>query len=51
MAASSLREDLTDNGLESLFDPVYDIQESMTGGSEFCFKTSSYHTLMNKICE
>ena len=39
VAASSLREDLTDNGLESLFDPVFEIQESMSGGSELCFES------------
>ena len=40
VAASSLRGDITNNGLESLFDPVFDIQKSMTGGSEVCFQTS-----------
>ena len=37
VAASSLRDDLSDNGHESLFDPIFHIQDSVGGGSELCF--------------
>ena len=41
VAASSLRDDLIDNGQEPLFDPVFDIQDSVEGGSEVCFESKS----------
>ena len=39
VAASSLRDDLSDNGHEFLFDPVFHIQDSVGGGSEVCFES------------
>ena len=38
VAASSLGDDLRDNGHELLFDPGFHIQETVGGGSEFCFE-------------
>lgn len=38
VAASSLGDDLSDDGHEPLFDPGFHIQETMGGGSEFCFE-------------
>ena len=38
MAASSLGDDLRNNGHEPLFDPGFHIQETVGDGSEFCFE-------------
>ncbi len=52
VAASSLRDDLSDNGHESLFDPVFHIEDSVGGGSEVCFESKlseSFFVLLFKL--
>ena len=51
VAASSLRDNLSDNSLERLFDPLH-IQDSMGGGSEICLESKlseSFFVLLFKL--
>lgn len=53
VAASSLCDDLSDNGHEFLFDPIFHIQDSVGGGSEVCFESKlseSFFVLLFKLC-
>ena len=52
MAASSLCDDLSDNGHDFLFNPVFHIQETVGGGSEVCFESKlseSFFVLLFKF--
>lgn len=52
IAASSLRDDLGDNGHELLFEPLFYIQDSVGDGSEICLESKlseSFFVLLFKI--
>ena len=52
VAASSLRDDLSDKSLERLSDPLFHIQDSMGGGSEICLESKlseSFFVLLFKL--